>query len=84
MEGRRRRPHERVGIGHLARVHGVEGLPRRGRHRHADRDVRRQDLDVERLGAPNIYPVVDRASVRTGTVTIDLSPGLSAYSFTFG
>ena len=35
-------------------------------------------------GAPNIYTVVGASSVRTGTVTIKLSPGLSAYSFTFG
>jgi cytochrome c biogenesis protein CcdA/thiol-disulfide isomerase/thioredoxin len=35
-------------------------------------------------GAPNIYTVASSASATTGTVTIKLSPGLSAYSFTFG
>ena len=35
-------------------------------------------------GAPDIYTVVGGSSVQTGTVTIKLSSGLSAYSFTFG
>ena len=35
-------------------------------------------------GAPDIYTVVGGDSVRSGTVAIKLSPGLSAYSFTFG
>jgi len=35
-------------------------------------------------GAPDIYTVVSGSSVQTGTVTIKLSSGLSAYSFTFG
>lgn len=35
-------------------------------------------------GAPDIYTVVSGTSVQTGTVTLTLSPGLSAYSFTFG
>jgi Thioredoxin like C-terminal domain len=35
-------------------------------------------------GAPDIYPVASAASARSGTVTIGLSPGLQAYSFTFG
>ena len=35
-------------------------------------------------GAPDIYTVVGGGSVQTGTVTIKLSSGLSAYSFTFG
>jgi cytochrome c biogenesis protein CcdA/thiol-disulfide isomerase/thioredoxin len=35
-------------------------------------------------GAPDIYTVVSGGSVRSGTVTLTLSPGLSAYSFTFG
>ncbi|WP_370369134.1 LysE family transporter [Catenulispora sp. GP43] len=35
-------------------------------------------------GAPDIYTVVDRSDSERGTVTITLSPGLSAYSFTFG
>ncbi|AMM20685.1 thiol:disulfide interchange protein [Frondihabitans sp. PAMC 28766] len=35
-------------------------------------------------GAPNIYTVASSSGVRTGTVTVTLSPGLSAYSFTFG
>jgi cytochrome c biogenesis protein CcdA/thiol-disulfide isomerase/thioredoxin len=35
-------------------------------------------------GAPDIYTVVSGSSVRSDTVTLTLSPGLSAYSFTFG
>jgi cytochrome c biogenesis protein CcdA/thiol-disulfide isomerase/thioredoxin len=35
-------------------------------------------------GAPDIYTVASAASARDGTITIGLSPGLQAYSFTFG
>jgi cytochrome c biogenesis protein CcdA/thiol-disulfide isomerase/thioredoxin len=35
-------------------------------------------------GAPDIYTVATEQSARDGTVTIRLSPGLQAYSFTFG
>jgi cytochrome c biogenesis protein CcdA/thiol-disulfide isomerase/thioredoxin len=35
-------------------------------------------------GAPDIYTVASSASARDGTVSIALSPGLAAYSFTFG
>jgi cytochrome c biogenesis protein CcdA/thiol-disulfide isomerase/thioredoxin len=35
-------------------------------------------------GAPDIYTVVSAGAARSGTVTLTLSPGLSAYSFTFG
>jgi len=35
-------------------------------------------------GAPDIYTVASSASARDGTLTIRLSPGLAAYSFTFG
>jgi cytochrome c biogenesis protein CcdA/thiol-disulfide isomerase/thioredoxin len=35
-------------------------------------------------GAPDIYTVAAQPSARNGTVTIRLSPGLAAYSFTFG
>jgi cytochrome c biogenesis protein CcdA/thiol-disulfide isomerase/thioredoxin len=35
-------------------------------------------------GAPDIYPVVSGSSPRQGVLTVTLSPGLSAYSFTFG
>jgi thiol-disulfide isomerase/thioredoxin len=35
-------------------------------------------------GAPNIHDVLKKGGYRNGTVTITLSPGLSAYSFTFG
>lgn len=35
-------------------------------------------------GAPDIYTLVSRSSTRSGTLTLTLSPGLSAYSFTFG
>jgi cytochrome c biogenesis protein CcdA/thiol-disulfide isomerase/thioredoxin len=35
-------------------------------------------------GAPNIYPVLHRDTQETGVIKIALSPGISAYSFTFG
>ena len=35
-------------------------------------------------GAPDIYTVATEQPARDGTVTIGLSPGLQAYSFTFG
>jgi cytochrome c biogenesis protein CcdA/thiol-disulfide isomerase/thioredoxin len=35
-------------------------------------------------GAPNIYTVVDQAKATSGTLTVGLSAGLSAYSFTYG
>jgi cytochrome c biogenesis protein CcdA/thiol-disulfide isomerase/thioredoxin len=35
-------------------------------------------------GAPNIYPVLQRDTQQTGVLQVRLSPGLSAYSFTFG
>jgi cytochrome c biogenesis protein CcdA/thiol-disulfide isomerase/thioredoxin len=35
-------------------------------------------------GAPDIYTVATEQPARDGTVTIRLSPGLQAYSFTFG
>jgi len=35
-------------------------------------------------GAPDIYPVATEQPAQDGTVTIRLSPGLQAYSFTFG
>jgi hypothetical protein len=35
-------------------------------------------------GAPDIYTVASTATPQAGTITIALSPGLQAYSFTFG
>ncbi|MBL7488309.1 cytochrome c biogenesis protein DipZ [Frankia sp. AgB1.9] len=35
-------------------------------------------------GAPNIYTLADRPSPARDTLTVILSPGLTAYSFTFG
>lgn len=35
-------------------------------------------------GAPDIHPVVSGNTSRHAMVTVRLSPGLSAYSFTFG
>jgi cytochrome c biogenesis protein CcdA/thiol-disulfide isomerase/thioredoxin len=35
-------------------------------------------------GAPDIYTVASHPSAQDGTVTIAVSPGLAAYSFTFG
>ena len=35
-------------------------------------------------GAPNIYPILRRDQQESGVLQVNLSPGLSAYSFTFG
>ena len=35
-------------------------------------------------GAPRLYKIVSDASAGTGTLTIDVPPGLDAYAFTFG
>ncbi len=35
-------------------------------------------------GAPNIYTLVDRPSQSRDALQVALSPGLTAYSFTFG
>ena len=35
-------------------------------------------------GAPNIYTVLRRTTEERGTLVLTLTPGLSAYSFTFG
>jgi cytochrome c biogenesis protein CcdA/thiol-disulfide isomerase/thioredoxin len=35
-------------------------------------------------GAPNIYPLLDLKTAKSGTLLVTLAPGLSAYSFTFG
>jgi hypothetical protein len=35
-------------------------------------------------GAPNIYTIVHTKGLDSGTLKAALSPGLSAYSFTFG
>jgi hypothetical protein len=35
-------------------------------------------------GTPDIHPVVQTPTPNQGTVTLTLSPGLQAYSFTFG
>ena len=35
-------------------------------------------------GAPDIYTVASQQPARNSTVTVRLSPGLAAYSFTFG
>jgi Thioredoxin like C-terminal domain len=35
-------------------------------------------------GAPDIYTVATEQPAQDGTVSIGLSPGLQAYSFTFG
>ncbi len=40
--------------------------------------------EIEVSGAPNIYTVASNASATSGEVTIALSDGLEAYSFTFG
>jgi cytochrome c biogenesis protein CcdA/thiol-disulfide isomerase/thioredoxin len=35
-------------------------------------------------GAPDIYALVQRSAPESSSLTVELSPGLSAYSFTFG
>ena len=35
-------------------------------------------------GAPDIYTLVSQKSPGSGTLKVTLSPGLNAYSFTFG
>jgi thiol-disulfide isomerase/thioredoxin len=35
-------------------------------------------------GAPNIYPILHSSRQESGVLQVNLSPGLSAYSFTFG
>ncbi|NYJ21399.1 cytochrome c biogenesis protein CcdA [Glaciibacter psychrotolerans] len=35
-------------------------------------------------GTPNAYPLLSTKDVGSGTLTVTLSPGLTAYSFTFG
>ena len=35
-------------------------------------------------GAPDIYTLVNAGHQESGTLKVKLSPGLSAYSFTFG
>jgi cytochrome c biogenesis protein CcdA/thiol-disulfide isomerase/thioredoxin len=40
--------------------------------------------DIKVSGAPDIYTVATEQPAASGTVTIKLSPGLAAYSFTFG
>ena len=39
---------------------------------------------IQVSGAPDIYTVATEQPAKAGTVTIRLSPGLAAYSFTFG
>jgi cytochrome c biogenesis protein CcdA/thiol-disulfide isomerase/thioredoxin len=39
---------------------------------------------IEVSGTPDIHPVVQTPTPNQGTVTLTLSPGLQAYSFTFG
>jgi hypothetical protein len=39
---------------------------------------------IQVSGAPDIYTVASQPSPQDGTVSIKLSPGLAAYSFTFG
>lgn len=46
------------------------------------RVVDRGTLDVS--GPPRSYPVVDGDRVAEGTVELDVAPGVTAYSFTFG
>lgn len=36
------------------------------------------------VGAPDIHTVATEQPAGNGTVTIELTPGLQAYSFTFG
>jgi len=40
--------------------------------------------EIEVSGEPNIYDLVNRMDAARGLLTVELSPGLEAYSFTFG
>lgn len=46
--------------------------------------VDQQTTTYQVSGAPNIYTILHRATPQTGLLQVTLSPGLSAYSFTFG
>jgi cytochrome c biogenesis protein CcdA/thiol-disulfide isomerase/thioredoxin len=46
--------------------------------------VEGQSTTYQVAGAPNIYTVFDHSTPERKTLTVTLSPGLSAYSFTFG
>ncbi|HEY9498077.1 MAG TPA: hypothetical protein VIQ78_03550, partial [Terrimesophilobacter sp.] len=42
------------------------------------------ETSIRVSGAPNIYDLVSLGSARRDTLDVELSPGLKAYSFTFG
>lgn len=46
--------------------------------------VDQQTTTYQVRGAPNIYTILHRDTPQTGLLQVTLSPGLSAYSFTFG
>ena len=67
-----------------ARLQRLHGLPRRRRHRHPHRLLRRCEQGHPGVRRTRHLHRRHRAPRADGTVTIKLSPGLAAYSFTFG
>jgi len=44
----------------------------------------RPDRTVKADGSPNLYPIVESDKVSDETITLTYSPGITAYTFTFG
>ena len=53
-------------------------------HRNDHRHREREDDGLPGVGCPDIYTLVGRKTAENATLTVTLSPGLNAYSFTFG
>ena len=43
-----------------------------------------EERDVEVSGAPTLYPLLEATDPVTGTVEVEVPPGMAAYSFSFG
>ena len=67
-----------------ARLPRLEGLPRRRGTGTLTVSAGGTSKVIRVSGAPDIYTVATEQPAGDGTVTIRLSPGLAAYSFTFG
>ncbi|HOW00033.1 MAG TPA: cytochrome c biogenesis protein DipZ, partial [Rhodoglobus sp.] len=46
--------------------------------------VNGQEREFEVSGTPNSYSIIPMGGAAKGTLEVTLSPGLEAYSFTFG
>jgi hypothetical protein len=46
--------------------------------------VNGEKREFEVSGTPNSYPIIPAGAAAKGTLEVTLSPGLEAYSFTFG